>query len=252
MENNTFNLLNNSIDNSVENSVDKSVDNSVDNFVDNFMFIDDCVDDSIDDRIQGLKKVSLQFEKDKKKQLKFISNQTNSNISEINTFFDLQNKDFVFYEPTDLNTNQINVNELEVIHDFDVNKNESNINKDITEEKQQFQEFKWNDVENLDKKRKALLSLEQQSTLLELEQEFKLKNGKKSKKDKVLNSVNSNANANELKKPTLKSTLLSKSSNIIDNYNVPYHFLIIILMMSLIYVMYITVGLATSYLKLNS
>jgi hypothetical protein len=179
------------------------------------------------------------------------SNQTNSNISEIKPFFDLQNKDFVFYEPTDLNTNQININELEVIHDFDVNKNESN-NNNITEEKQQFQEFKWNDVENLDKKRKALRSLEQQSTLLELEQEFKLKNGKKSKKDKVLNSVNSNANANELKKPTLKPTLLSKSSKIIDNYNVPYHFLIIILMMSLIYVMYITVGLATSYLKLNS
>jgi hypothetical protein len=204
---------------------------------------DDSID-CIDDRIEGLKKISLQFEKDKKEQLKFIATKTNTN--DLNTFFDLQNKDFVFYEPS--NTNQNNTDERKYELEKNNDENEEDKIDSSIEKKQHFQEFKWNDVENLDKKRKALESLEEKSTVLEFES--KLKNS--SKKDKKKDKDSINLNGNDLKKPFIKTSLVSKSSKIIDNYKVPYHFLIIILMMSLLYVMYITVGLATSYLKLNS
>jgi hypothetical protein len=249
MENDTLNSLDNdkhkyNKDNLIHDSISNSI-NSINNP------INDLIDDCIDDRIAGIKKVLLQFEKDKKDQLKVISTRTNT--TEFNTFFDLQNKDFVFYSPTDLNSNESNNDKLEHDLDLQVENNNKEIEDDKIhskiEKKQQFQEFKWNDVQNLDKKRKALEYLEEKSSVLELELQSKVKNTKNSKKD---NKVSNSDNVNELKKPSIKTSLLSKSSNIIDDYNVPYHFLIIILMMSLIYVMYITVGLATSYLKLNS
>lgn len=184
----------------------------------------------VDERIEALKKNTIQSEIKRNQELNLI--RTNNNDSNLNLFFDLQNKEFVFNDENNdfVNDNFVNNNDL-VIENTTTEINNFDNNNKI---------FHWNDVQQFDKKRKALENLEKFSE--ELETEF-------SKKDTKI-VYDKNHDKNNIKKPSKLQNVTSKKQ--INSYKISNTVILILLTLSLLYVIYVTVGLGTSYLKLNS